>query len=169
VAAVLAGRGSVAGEVGADDIRAADVRETEADDLERVLDAPLLGLGVLRVEVIAALDLVVEQREVAVQRLRVELLFVERPAELVERGLVVLRTAAAVDYGRVRALRLTEFPLDEQPLRAPELHFVREPRARILGDELLHDLHGLFGLPELFVGARLLVEDLVTELVLRIL
>src|SRR6202021_1652736 len=143
--------------------------EAQADDLEGILDAPLLGLGMLRIEVIAALDLVVEECEEAGQSLLVELLLVQRPSQLVERELVVPRAAPAVGNCRVRSLRLTIFLCDEKALRAPELHLVREARARIFTDQLLHDSQGLLALPQLVVGARLLVEHLVTERVLRIL
>ena len=54
-------------------------------------------------------------------------------------------------------------------LGAAEVHFVEILRARIRGDELLHDLHGFDGAAELVVGARLLVEHLVVVLVGRIL
>ena len=70
--------------------RPAEVREAEADDVEGVGDASLVTLFVLSVEVVADRDFVIEQRDVSVQRLVVKILFVERPAELVERELVVL-------------------------------------------------------------------------------
>ena len=57
----------------------------------------------------------------------------------------------------------------EEVLGATEVHLVEILRARIGGDELLHDLHGFDGAPELVVGARLLVEHLVVVLVGRIL
>src|SRR5437016_14675033 len=79
VDSVLVGSMSAGAEVRADHVGTAEIREAQADDLEGVLDAPLLGLGVLRIEVVAALDLVVEEGEVAVQSLVVELLLVQRP------------------------------------------------------------------------------------------
>ena len=118
---------SAGAEVRAEHVGTAEIREAQADDLEGVLDAPLLGLGVLRIEVVAALDLVVEEGEVAVQSLVVELLLVQRPSQLVERELVVPRATPAVSNCRVRTLRLTIFPCDEEALRAPELQLVREP------------------------------------------
>ena len=112
------------GEVLADDFRAAEVREAQADDLERIRDPALLFLFVRRVEVVAGRDLVVEQREVLVQRFFVELLLVERPAELVERELVVLGARAHVDDRGIGALRIAIFLPGEEVLGSPELHLV---------------------------------------------
>ncbi len=109
VDAILVRPVSAGGEVRADCFGAAEVGETQADDLEGVIDAPLLRLRVRGVKVVAALDLVVEQRKVAVQGLFVELLLVQRPSQLVEGELVVLRAAPAIgDRSRVSALRLID-------------------------------------------------------------
>ena len=80
-----------------DDLSAAEIREAQADDAERVGDAALVALLVLRIEVVADRDLVIEQRDVLVQRLVVELLLVERPAELVQGQLVVVGAAPQSD------------------------------------------------------------------------
>jgi len=166
---VLVGSVSVGGEVRAKHVRTADVGEAQADDLEGILDAPLLGFGVLRIEVIAALDLVVEESEVARQSLLVELRLVQRPSQLVEGELVVLRARPAVDDRRVGALRLPIFPRHEEMLGAAELHLVCVSRARIFAGQLLHDFQRRLCLPELVIGARLLIEHLVAEGVLRVL
>src|SRR5260370_1567661 len=113
VDAILVRPVSVAGEVRSDCFGAAEIREAQADDLEGIIDTPLLRLRVRGVEDIAGLDLVVEQRKVAVQGLFVELLLVQRPSQLVEGELVVLRAAAAIGDRRVTALRLTILPLAE--------------------------------------------------------
>src|SRR6201988_395577 len=124
VDAVLVGPVSVGGEVRADDVRTADIREAQGDDLERILDTALLSLGVLRIEVVAALDLVVEEREVPPKSLRIQLLLVQCPSELVERGLVVLRAGSVVGDRRVGGLRLAIFPHQEEMLGAAELPWV---------------------------------------------
>ena len=166
---VLIGLVSVGGEVRADHVGPADIREAQADDLKGILDAPLLGVGVLRIEVIAALDLVVEEREVPLQSLLVELLLVQRPSQLVERELVVLGAGPAVRDRRIRALRVPIFPRNEEMLGAAELHLVSEARVRILAAQLLHDFQRRLGLPELVIGARLLIEHLIAEGVLGVL
>ena len=74
--------------------------------------------------------LVVEQREVLVQGLLVEVLLVQRPAELVERELVVFGRRSDGDDGRVGSLGVTEFLVGEEVLGAAELDFIDVARAR---------------------------------------
>ena len=167
---VLVGSVSVGGEVRADHFRTADIREAQADDLKGVLDAPLLGLGVLRIEVIAALDLVVEEGEVPLQSLWVELLLVQRPSQLVERGLVVLGAGSRRPTIAVYALSASRYFLAMKKCSARRNCTSSANRERgYSACQLLHDFHGRLRLPQLVIGARLLIEHLVTEGVLRIL
>ncbi len=110
----------------------------------------------------------IEHRHVPVQRLFVELLLVQRPAELVQGQLVVRRGAAHGDDRAVGALRIEVFLAHEVVFAAPEVHLVDVLRIGILGDQAVHDLHGLVGLADLVVGARHLVEHLVVALVIRV-
>ena len=169
VDAVLVAALAVRAEVLLHGFRTAEVREAQADDVERVGDAPLVALFVLGVEVVADRNLVVEQRDVAVQRLVVHLLLVERPAELVERELVVLGHRAHLDDRLVRAFGVAKLLAREEVLGAAEVHFVEILRARISSGQLLHDLHRFDGASQLVVSARLLVQHLVVVLVGRIL
>ena len=91
---ILVPAASVRLEVLRDDVRTAEVREAEADDAIRVRDPALFVLVRRVVEVVPGRDLVVEQRDELVERLFVEILLVERPAELVEGELVVLGAGA---------------------------------------------------------------------------
>jgi hypothetical protein len=169
VDAILVAALALAREVLLHGFRTAEVREAEADDVERVGDAPLVAFIVLRVEVVADRDLVVEQRDVPMQRLVVHFLLVERPAELVERELVVLGDRAHLDDRLVRALGIAILLAREEVLGAAEMDFVEILRTRIGGDELLHHLHRLDRAPELVVRTRLLVQHLVVVLGRRVL
>ena len=71
--------------------------------------------------------------------------------------------------GFVGALGVAVLPARKEVLGAPELHLVEVARARMLGDELRHYFHGLFGASELVAGSRLLVEHLVAISVGRVL
>ncbi len=156
-------------EVLAHDVGPAEVGEAEAYDPERVRDPPLFVFRVLLLEVVARGNLVIEQRHEPMLRLVVEILLVERPAELVERELVVRGVGTEPDDRRVGRFGLAEFPAREVELATPVLHLVVVSRMRIRGDEALHRLHGFFGPPQLVVRARLLVQHLVVVLVGRIL
>src|SRR5437762_1807010 len=79
---------AVAREILLEDFAPAEIREALADHAEGVGNATLILLFVTLVEVVADRELVIEQRDVLVQRLVVELLLVERPTELVESELV---------------------------------------------------------------------------------
>ena len=155
VDAVLVGALAVRREVLADDFGSAEIREAQADDAERVGDAALIAFFMSRIEVVADRHLVIEQRDVLVQRLVVELLFVERPSELVQRELVVVRACSQGDDRRVRALRIAEFSAREEVLGATELHFVDVSGAGIRSDQPLHRPHRIFGASQLVVRAGL--------------
>ena len=167
--AILVGAVAVRREVFADDVGSTEIRETETRDLEGVLDSTLLGGLVLRIEVVAARYLVVEQREILVQGLLVKVLLVQRPAELVERELVVFGGRSDGDDGRVGILGVTVFLAGEEVFGAAELDFIDVAGARIRGDELLHDFHGFSRAPEFVIRAGLLVQHLVAIGVVRIL
>src|SRR5207244_4707624 len=66
----------------------AEVAEAQADDSKGIGDATIVLLLVRLIEVVADRYLVVEQRHVLLQGLLVQILLVERPAELVESELV---------------------------------------------------------------------------------
>ena len=68
----------------------AEVGETQADDAERIGKTVLVALLVLGVEVVADRQAMIEHRHVAMQRLFVEFLLVERPALLVQGELVIV-------------------------------------------------------------------------------
>src|SRR5205823_9956843 len=57
----------------------------------------------------------------------------------------------------------------EEVLSASVLHFVKVGGIRILADQLLHGRDGIFGATEFVVRPRLLIEDLVSVLIIRIL
>ena len=158
----------VIGEVLVDDLGPAEVGEAQAHDAEGVRHAVLLVFLVSFIEVVADRLAIIEHRHVLVQRLFVELLLVERPAELVQPQLVVGRGASHGDDRAVRALRVHVFLAHEVVLAAAEVHLVDVPGVGILGDQAIHDLHGFVGLPDLVVGARHLVQDLVVALVIRV-
>ena len=155
-------------EVLGDRLRAAEVREAQADDAVGVLDALLLELVGLVLEVVALADLVIEQRDKAMQAVLVKLLLVEGPAELVEREFVVGGTLAHRDDALVGVLGVEVFLAHEEVFAAPELDFVGVSRARILPGHPVHHLHRLVDLAELLVGARHLVQDLVVTLIQRV-
>ena len=113
-------------------------------------------------------DLVIEQGDVAVQRLLVELLLVVGPAELVQGQLVVLGTDARCDDGRIGLFRLAEALSREEVLRPPELRLVDVSGVRVGRDQVLDDGDRLVRPAQLVEGARLLVEDLVVVFVQRI-
>ena len=155
-------------EVLVDHLGSAEVRETQAHHLQRIVDPLRLFLFVLRVEVVAGRDFVVEQREVLVQRLFVELLLVQRPAELVERQFVERRRAAHRDHGFVGRFCVRVLAPHEEVLAAAEIHFVDVFRLRVLGDQPVDDVLRVVGRAELVVSARHLVQHLVVALVPRV-
>src|SRR5206468_3369290 len=89
------------GEVLLNGRRPAEVVKAQADDSKSVGDATLLVLLVRLIEVVTDRYLVVEQRHVLLQGLVVEILLVERPAELVESELVVLGAGSHTDDRRI--------------------------------------------------------------------
>ena len=169
VDAVLIRAAPVFGKEVPDGRRPAEVAEAQADDPESVGDAALLVLLVRLIEVVTDRYLVVEQRHVFLQGLVVEILLVERPAELVESELVVLAVGAQADDRGIGVLGIAIFPAREVELAAPVLHFVVVHGMRIRPDQALHRRHGLFGPTQLVVRPRHLIEDLVAVLVARVI
>ncbi len=155
-------------EVRRDGVGASDVRETQTQDAESVGDAStrifVFGLS----EVVSGRDLVVEQRDVLVQRLFVQLLLVERPAELVERELVEPGRGAALCDRAVGFFGVDVAASREEVLRAPKPNLIYAARVRVLGDQSFGYGDRLVGSAELVEGARLLVEHPVVVLVVRI-
>ena len=164
----LVGAGTLYSEVRVDRLGASDARETQADDAEGVLDPPAGVLVLGLIEVVSCRYLVVEQRDVLVQRLLVEFLLVERPAELVEREFVEGRDSAVPGDCSVGLLGVEIAAAREEVLGAAELHLVDMTRVRIQSDQLLGHGDRLVRTPELVVRARLLVEHPVVVLVARV-
>ena len=104
------------------------------------------------IEVVAAGDLVIEQRDVLIERLFVELLLVEGPAELVEGELVELRHGTARGDGAVRLFGVEVATAREEILGAAKLNFVDVARPGVRGDQLVDHLDGAVGLAELVPG-----------------
>ena len=121
---ILVPAASVRLEVLLDDVRTAEVREADADDSIRVRDPPLFVFVRRVVEVVPGRDLVVEKRDELVERLFVEILLVERPAELVQGELVVLGAGARLGDRRVALLGLQPLLPREEVLRPSELNLV---------------------------------------------
>src|SRR5215831_10795909 len=84
---------SVVGEVIPNGPRPSEVAEAQADDSKGIGDAPLLVLLVRLIEVVTGRYLIVEQGSVLLQGFLVEILFVERPPELVESEFIVRGTS----------------------------------------------------------------------------
>ena len=97
VNAVLIGAIPELGEVFLNGLRPAEVAEAETDDSKGISDAAIVVLIMRPIEVVTDRHLVVEQGDVLLQSLFVELLFVERPPELVESELVVRGACAQAD------------------------------------------------------------------------
>ena len=104
VNAVLVGAIPEVGVIVADGVRSTEVVEAQADDSISIGNAAFVLLLVRLVEVVTRRHLVVEQGHVLVQRLFVELLLVERPAEFVESKLVVRRLGPQGDDCRIGIL-----------------------------------------------------------------
>ena len=151
------------------DVARREVAEAHADDPISIGDAAFVFLRVRLIEVVTDRYLVVEQGHVLVQGLLVELLLVERPPELVERELVVRGGGAQADDRRIGALGVEVASAREEVLAPPELHFVVVLGMRIRAYQALHRFHGLIGAAEFVVRPRLLIEDLVSVLVIRVL
>jgi hypothetical protein len=125
-------------------------------------------LGQHPVEVVAHGLLVVQERHEPVQGFLVEVLLVERPAQLVQSQLVELRAGTDGDHGRVGLFGLQILLPHEEVLGAAEVHLVSVVRVAVVVDEPVHDLHGLVRLAKLVVGPRHLVENLIVALVVRV-
>src|SRR5262249_21024593 len=124
VNAILVGAIPEFGVVLPNDIRPAEVAETQADDAIGIGDAAVVLLVVSLIEVITDRNLVVEQRHVLLQGLLVQLLLVERPPELVESELVIRRFFAQVDDPGIGGLSVAIFSAREEVLTPPELRLV---------------------------------------------
>ena len=136
IAVDLIGIASVAvlREVLINDFRIAEIGEAEADDAKRIGYTMLVAFLIFLVEVVADRQAIIEHRDVVVQGLFVEFLFVQSPPLLVQRQLVVGRALAHFDDRAVRVFRVQVLFPDEVVFTAPKIDFIQVSRVRILGD-----------------------------------
>ncbi len=140
-------------EVLINNLRTAQVRETQADHPKSVGDPMLVIRLEIRLEVVANGQAIVEHRHVLVQRLFVHLLLVQRPTLFVERQLVIGRLCTHGDDGCIRLFGIQIFLADEEIFATTKMNLINVLGERVLADQAIHDRHGLIRLTDLVVGA----------------
>ena len=149
-------------------VRPAGAGEGQTDDTEGVVDALALDVAAALVEVVPGRDPVVQHAGKPGQRLVIQLLLVERPAELVQGDFVIGGDRPEIDDELVGLFGIDVFLAGEEILATPELHLVEILRARVVLDDPRHDGHRFLDAAQLFVGARHVVQHLVVAIVVRV-
>ena len=160
------------GHVGRDRVRALQVLQAQARHAEGVVEQLAVAAAQARDRrqaafVAASRQLQVEHVEERAQRLVQAPLLVDRPAQHVQRALVIRRLRIAVQHGPVGGLGARVVAHREQHLAAAELRFVPIAGLRILLHQPVERLQRGLHLAALFLRARQLVEHAVVARILR--
>ena len=159
---------SIRAEEGSDGFRAAEIGETQTDHPIGVCNSLRVRLVFGLVEVVSDRCLVVEEGDVVEYRLVEKHLFVEGPAKLVERELVVSGARTMSHDRGVGLLRIEHLLPCKEVLSAPELKLIDVSRLWVLGNEQGRDFNRLVDFPEFLVGTCLLIENLIVMRIVRI-
>ena len=120
------------------------------------------------VEIVADRQPVIEHRDIVVQSLFVEILFVQGPPQFVPGQFVVIRARTHSNDRSISVFRVEILFPDEVILTASKINFIQIFRVRVFGDQPVHYRHRFVGLTNLIVCPRHLVEHLIVTLIVRI-